>query len=74
MQVEIDNERKAFGSARFVRKNSKSKWWNDEIKAPMESKQVAWKDILGAKEKIVKERCIKFIKGKRGWLKDVYFR
>ena len=31
-------------------KNPKSVWWNDEIKAAVERKEAAWKEVLGASD------------------------
>ena len=46
------------GSIRVRRKNPKSVWWNDEIKAAVRRKESAWKDVLAASDEEAKERCI----------------
>ena len=52
---------KACGSLRGKRKNPNSEWWNDKIKAAVERKEAAWKNVLGSKC-IVKETCMEIIK------------
>ena len=40
------------------RKSQKCVWWNDEVKAQVERKEVAWKEVLGARNETAKERCM----------------
>ena len=39
---------------RVVGKNSKSLWWNDEIKAAVRRKEAAWKEVLAASNEEIK--------------------
>ena len=39
------------------KKSSKSGWWNDEVKVAEVRKDEVWKDILGIREGIIKEKC-----------------
>ena len=40
---------------RVGRKSSKTMWWNDKVE---DAKEVVWKEVLGAREKRAKERCM----------------
>ena len=40
------------------RKNPKSVWWNNEIKAAVRRKEAAWKGVLAASDEKTKERCM----------------
>ena len=55
-RVRVDRARELCNSVRLGRKNPRSKWWNDVLKAAIERKEVARKDVLGAKNENVK--CI----------------
>ena len=35
----------------------KNVWWNDVVKAAVERKEAAWKEVLGARYNVAKERC-----------------
>ena len=37
-------------------------WWNDQIKAAVQRKEDAWKEMLGARDKDATERCLKVYK------------
>ena len=39
-------------------KNPKRVWWNDEIKVADERKEIAWKEVLKARDEAAKENCI----------------
>ena len=38
-----ESEREVYGSVRVGEKNSKSLWWNDDIKTAVRGKEAAWK-------------------------------
>ena len=42
----VESSRVVCGSVRVGRKNPKSVWWNDEIKAAVKGKEDAWKGVL----------------------------
>ena len=54
----VKSAREVCGSIIVRRKNPKSVWWNDEIKAAVRRKESAWKDVLAASDEEAKERCI----------------
>ena len=39
-------------------KNSKSVWWNDDVKATVWRKETAWNEIFSASDEKAKERCM----------------
>ena len=41
----VDSARKVCGS---VKGDGKDVWWNDMVKAAVERKEAAWKEVLGA--------------------------
>ena len=49
----VESTREVYGSVRIGRKNPKSVWWNDAIKAAARRKEV-----LPADNKEAKERCM----------------
>ena len=55
-------------------KNPKIVWWNDVVKAAVERKDAVEEEVLGAKYKVAKDRCMKVYKKKRVRLKYVYIR
>ena len=54
----VESAREVCGSVRVGGKNPKSVWWNDEIKAAVRRKEVAWKEVLAASDKETKEGCM----------------
>ena len=54
----VESAREVCGSGRGWAKNPKSAWWNDEIKAAVRRKEVAWKEVLGASDEEAKDRCM----------------
>ena len=52
-----------------------SLWWNGSVKATVERKEAAWKEVLGAKGGFAKERFMEIYKNeKKKMLKVVYNR
>ena len=37
-------------------------WWNDQVKAAVKRKEDAWKEVLGAKDEVARERCLEVYK------------
>ena len=35
-----------------------TQWWNDTIKSAVERKEAVYKNVLGGRREIIKERCI----------------
>ena len=50
-----------------------SVWWNDEIKASVTRKEVAWKGVLAASDEERQERLWKRTERRRERLKDALF-
>ena len=50
-----DSAREVCSSVRAGTKKTKCEWWNDEVKAIVERKEVSWTGMLRAKDKAVKE-------------------
>ena len=48
------------------------RWWDDEVKDAVERRKTALKDVLGAKDEVVKEIIQKFIEIKKQQLKGLY--
>ena len=61
----MENAREIFDSVRVGEKNSKSVWWNDEIKAAARRKEAAWKGALAARDEETKERCMEAYRGEK---------
>ena len=57
--------REVCGSVRVGRKNLKSVWWNDEIKAAARRKEAARKEVLAASDEEAKERCMEAYREER---------
>ena len=51
--------------------NLNNVWWN-VLKTAVERKEAAWKEVLGARNKVVKERRIKAYKEEKRNLKVVF--
>ena len=47
-QAMVESAREVCGSVKVGRKNPKSVWWSDEIKAAVTRKEDAWKGVLAA--------------------------
>ena len=64
MQVKramVDSAREVCGSEKVRRKNPKNVWWNDMVKAAVERKEGAWKEVLGARYEAKKDRCTDYL-------------
>ena len=46
------------------RKNTKSEWWNYKAKGAVRMKKAAQKDVLGTRDEVVKERCMRNLDGR----------
>ena len=44
------------------RKNPKNIWWNDVVKDAGGRMEAAWREVLGARDEVAKERCTKVYK------------
>ena len=54
----VDSAREVCGSERMEVKNIKNAWWNDVVKAAVERNEAPWKEVLGARGEVPKDRCI----------------
>ena len=54
----VESASKACGSVRIAGKNPKSVWWNDQVKAAVQRKEDAWKEVLEARDEYARERCL----------------
>ena len=54
----VESAKEICGSVRVGRKNPKSVWWNDEIKAAVRRKEAASKGVLAPSDEETKERCM----------------
>ena len=52
-----------------VGENLKNVWWNDVVKATVQSKETAWKKVLGANNEVVKDRCMEIYKEEKRKIK-----
>ena len=60
-------------SVRVWRKNPKSVWWNDEIKAAARRKEAAWKGVLVPSDEETKERCMEVYREEKRKVKRCIF-
>ena len=51
----VERAREVCGPVRVVRKNPKSVWWNDEVKAAVRRIEAVWKGVLAASDEEVKK-------------------
>ena len=42
--------------------NPKSVWWDNQVKAVVKRKEDAWKEVLGARDEVARERCLETYK------------
>ena len=54
----IDNAREVCGSVKVGKKNPKNVWRNDVVKAPVQRRKTAWKEVLRARDEVSKESCL----------------
>ena len=54
------------------RKNPKSVWWNEALKAVIKRKEDVWKQVLGARDESAKGRCMEVYKEEKRKDKEVY--
>ena len=52
----VESTKEVGGSVRVTNENPSIEWWNGEVKAALERKEATWKDMLGLKDEIVKEK------------------
>ena len=70
----VEIAREVCVSVRVGEGSPKSMWWNDEVKAAVKRKVAAWKEMLGARDKMQNKDVWRFTKKKGERLKDVYIR
>ena len=46
-------------------KEPKNVWWNDVLTAAVERKKVAWKEVLGSRDEVAKEKCMEAYKAEK---------
>ena len=61
-RAKVDSAREVYGSARVEGKNPKNIWLNEVIKAAINRKMAAWMEVLGARDKVVKDRRMEVYK------------
>ena len=57
-QAVVDNKRDVCGLMRMWGKNLTSMWQNEEVKAVVEIKEAAWQEVMGARDKVAKDRSL----------------
>ena len=58
----VHSAREVCGLVRVGEKKPKNILRNDVVKAAVERKEAAWKEVLGAREDIAKDRCMEVYK------------
>ena len=58
-QAIVESAREVCGVGR---KNPKSVWWNEALKAVIKRKEDVWKQVLGARDESAKGRCMEVYK------------
>ena len=58
----VENARGVCDSVRVGGGYPKRVWWKDHVKAVVKRKEAAWKEVLGAIDKDVRERCLEVYK------------
>ena len=54
----VESAREVCGTVRVGGGNSKSVWWNNQVKAAIKRKEDAWNEVLGARDEDTSERCL----------------
>ena len=54
----VESAREVCDSVRVGGGNTKSVWWNDQVKAAVKRKEDAWNEVLGARDEDARERCL----------------
>ena len=67
----VESAREVCGSVGVEGKNSKSVWWNDEVKAVVRRKEAAWKEVFTASDEEAKDEW-KLIEKKRKVKRCIY--
>ena len=51
-------------------KNSKSVWWNDEVKTVVRRNEAAWREMLSASDEEAKERCMEACREEKVYISE----
>ena len=54
--VMVENTRIVCSSVQVRGGNPKNVWWNNQVKTVVKRKEVAWKEVLGARDKDAREK------------------
>ena len=52
----VDRAREVYETERVVGKNPKNVWCNDVVKASVEREEAVWKEVLGNRDEVAKDR------------------
>ena len=72
-QAIVENAREVCCSVRVGGKNSKSVWWNDEVKSAVRRKKADWKEVLAGSDEEAKERCMEAYREKKRKVKKCIY-
>ena len=65
MGAMVESSREVCGSMRVEGGNTKTVWWNDQVKGAIKRKEDAWEEVLGARDEVAKERSLEVYKEKK---------
>ena len=70
----VGSAKEVCDSVRVEGKNPKNVWWNDMVKAAVKRMETVWKEVLGVRDEVAKNRCMEVYKRKIEKLKGVFVR
>ena len=72
--IMIGSAREVCGILQVGIGNPKSMWLNDQVKAAVKRKEDGWKEILGARDEDVQERCLEVYKEEKRKVKGAFIK